>query len=160
MVVCSAEREGIPPDGLPTLRSCQGFTCNDETRKMRKKVVIVTELSQFSACPLAGPVGKSRMGSSSGGKLEALPKLSKGKVMERFAARLRHWRESQGKTISNVSGEIGVAVSTWGHWETGYSFPSVDNLLLVADYTRIPVHHLLCPNAHKCPFPRTDDDGR
>jgi len=85
-----------------------------------------------------------------------MPNLGRAKVLTLIAARLKHWRESQEKTISNVAGEIGVAVSTWGHWETGHSFPSGDNLLLLAAYTRIPIQHLLCPNADKCPFPRTE----
>jgi len=73
-------------------------------------------------------------------------------VAARFSEGLQGWRQRSGKTISEAAGEFGVAVSTWGHWETGHSFPSVENLLLLAQYIGVPAQTFLCPNSDKCAF--------
>ena len=83
---------------------------------------------------------------------DVLPKLEKGEVLSRFGSRLKQWRESKGKKISDVAGEFGVAPSSWGHWETGHCLPSGENLLLLAEYTGVPLQHFICPNSERCPF--------
>jgi transcriptional regulator with XRE-family HTH domain len=72
-----------------------------------------------------------------------------------FGLRLREWRESNGLKISAVAAELGVATSSWGHWETGHSLPSGANLILLTIYTGIPLQHFVCPNSHRCPFAKS-----
>lgn len=76
----------------------------------------------------------------------------RAQISFRFGCRLRQWRESKTKKIAEAAGEMGVATASWGHWETGRSMPSITNLLLLAQYTGIPIQHFLCPNTESCPF--------
>ena len=56
--------------------------------------------------------------------------------------------------IAEAAAAFGVAVSTWGHWETGRSLPSGDNLLLLSEFVGIPLQHFVCPYAERCAFLR------
>jgi transcriptional regulator with XRE-family HTH domain len=67
-------------------------------------------------------------------------------------ARLKHWREDKGIKVSAAARELGVASSTWTHWETGRRFPSASLLLGLIEYTGVPLVELICENSAKCPF--------
>ncbi|MFA7345336.1 MAG: helix-turn-helix transcriptional regulator [Terrimicrobiaceae bacterium] len=78
--------------------------------------------------------------------------LKKAEMLSLCGGKLRQWRKSKAKKITEAAGEMGVATASWGHWETGHCLPSVANLLLLAQYTGIPLQHFLCPNSDRCPF--------
>jgi transcriptional regulator with XRE-family HTH domain len=59
-----------------------------------------------------------------------------------------------------VAAELGVATSTWGHWEEGRRFPTLENLALLARYTGIPIQHFLCPHKSRCPFSKASPLSR
>jgi len=65
---------------------------------------------------------------------------------------LREWRVAQGLKLADCAAQLGVAVSTWSHWENARGLPSGENLLLLTRLTGIELQHLLCPNASRCPF--------
>jgi transcriptional regulator with XRE-family HTH domain len=69
-----------------------------------------------------------------------------------LGARLKWWRTQQGLTIENVAADLGVSTATWGHWETGHTFPSGDMLLNISLMTKLPLQLLFCPHMEACPF--------
>jgi len=83
---------------------------------------------------------------------EAKPQRKKPDVLLRFSFRLKQWREAKGRKLSDVACEFGVATSSWGHWEEGLCLPSGENLLLLVEFTGIPIQHFVCPNTERCPF--------
>ena len=54
--------------------------------------------------------------------------------------------------ISSAASELGVAASTWSHWECGRRFPSGALLLGIITYTGIPLVELVCKSAQNCPL--------
>ncbi len=66
--------------------------------------------------------------------------------------RLKEWRQRHGIKASSAAIELGVAASTWNHWETGRRFPSGRLLVQLIDYTGISLKEIVCENAHACPF--------
>ena len=65
---------------------------------------------------------------------------------------LRCWREHQGLKISAAAQGLGVAASTWGHWETGLRFPTGSVLLDLVQYTGLSLVELVCEHAEHCPL--------
>lgn len=63
-----------------------------------------------------------------------------------FGARLKWWRGTQTLSIEAAAHMLGVSTATWGHWETGHTFPSGVMLLNVSRLTNLPLHHLFCPH--------------
>jgi transcriptional regulator with XRE-family HTH domain len=66
--------------------------------------------------------------------------------------RLKEWRLQRGIKVSCAAANLGVATSTWNHWESGRRFPSGLLLLQLIAYTGISLKQLICENAHICPF--------
>lgn len=66
--------------------------------------------------------------------------------------RLKDWRLQRGIKVSAAASELGVATSTWNHWESGRRFPSGMRLIQLVAYTGISLKHFVCENAHICPF--------
>ena len=64
--------------------------------------------------------------------------------------KLREWRHTNQVKLSTAAEELGVSISTWGHWETGARFPKGKKLLELVDYTGIPLHQLICLNSEDC----------
>jgi DNA-binding transcriptional regulator YiaG len=64
---------------------------------------------------------------------------------------LQRWRERNGLKISAAAEELGVAPSAWGHWETGYRFPTGSVLLALVQYTGLSLVELLCEHGECCP---------
>lgn len=73
-------------------------------------------------------------------------------------ARLKQWREDKGIKVSAAARELGVATSTWTHWETGRRFPSAALLLALIRYTGVPLVELVCANFANCPFRKGRQD--
>ncbi len=67
-------------------------------------------------------------------------------------ARLKDWRQLRGIKASNAAAELGVAASTWNHWESGRRFPSGQMLVHLIAHTGISLKEIVCENAHVCPF--------
>lgn len=65
---------------------------------------------------------------------------------------LQRWRERRGLKISAAAQGLGVAASTWGHWETGFRFPTGSVLLDLVQYTGMSLVELICEHAEQCPF--------
>jgi DNA-binding transcriptional regulator YiaG len=68
-----------------------------------------------------------------------------------LGTRLKRWRLSEHRKISDVAASLGVSTPTWGHWETGEHLPSGDLLIAIEDLTGIPLHVLFCPHLETCP---------
>ena len=66
--------------------------------------------------------------------------------------RLKAWRTEKGIKVSAAARELGVAPSTWTHWETGRRFPTAALLLALIRYTGIPLVEFVCENSARCPF--------
>lgn len=67
-----------------------------------------------------------------------------------FGARLKWWRGNQELSIEAAALMLGVSTATWGHWETGHTFPSGMMLLNVSHLTGLPLHLLFCPHYETC----------
>ena len=66
--------------------------------------------------------------------------------------RLKWWREKQGFKIAAAAQSLGVSTATWGHWETGHTFPSGEMLFDLCTLTKLPLQLLVCPRMEDCPF--------
>lgn len=65
---------------------------------------------------------------------------------------LREWRLRQGISQEAAAARLGVAASTWGHWETGKRLPTPRLLLLLRELTGMSVGFLMCENSEHCPY--------
>ena len=65
---------------------------------------------------------------------------------------LQRWRDHRGMKISAAAQGLGVAASTWGHWETGYRFPTGSVLLDLVRYTGLSLVELICEHGEHCPL--------
>ena len=65
---------------------------------------------------------------------------------------LQRWRERKGLKISAAAQGLGVAASTWGHWETGFRFPTGSVLLDLVQYTGLSLVELVCEHGQHCPL--------
>lgn len=70
--------------------------------------------------------------------------------------RLKWWRQKEGLKIAAAAHDLGVSTATWGHWETGHTFPSAEMLFDLCGLTGLPLHLLICPFMEDCPFPTED----
>ena len=66
--------------------------------------------------------------------------------------RLKWWRQKEGLKIAAAAHDLGVSTATWGHWETGHTFPSGEMLFDLCALTGLPLQLLLCPHMEDCPF--------
>jgi hypothetical protein len=65
---------------------------------------------------------------------------------------LLQWRVRKGYKISTAAQGLGVAASTWGHWETGFRFPTGSVLLNLVQYTGLSLAELICEHGEQCPL--------
>jgi transcriptional regulator with XRE-family HTH domain len=70
---------------------------------------------------------------------------------------LRDWRLRQGLSQEGAARKLGVAASTWGHWETGARLPTPRLLLLLREMTGMSIGYLMCENSENCPHQRQLD---
>jgi transcriptional regulator with XRE-family HTH domain len=71
--------------------------------------------------------------------------------LTRLPRLLREWRMQHSLKAADVAARLGVAPATWGHWETGKRFPSLENLVLVSRFTGIPIQHFFRSHADDHP---------
>lgn len=65
---------------------------------------------------------------------------------------LQRWRQERDLKISAAAQGLGVASSTWGHWETGLRFPTGSVLLDLVAYTGLTLVELVCEHGRHCPL--------
>lgn len=63
---------------------------------------------------------------------------------------IQQWRQSHGDKLNYVASQLGVSVSTWNHWETGRRVPKLHNILMLAEYTKIPFECFFCSENCAC----------
>jgi transcriptional regulator with XRE-family HTH domain len=71
-----------------------------------------------------------------------------------LGSRLKWWWTTHGLKTATAARELGVSTSTWGHWETGHTFPTGEMLLDISTFTKLPLQLLFCPHMDECPFTR------
>ena len=64
-------------------------------------------------------------------------------LVQAFAVRLMEWRQGKGLTLKTMASKLGVSVSIICEWEHGCRFPSVQHLMAIATYTKIPAAEFL-----------------
>jgi len=65
---------------------------------------------------------------------------------------LRDWRIAHRLSQESAARLLGVAASTWSHWETGRRLPTPRLLFLIREMTGMSIGYLMCENAHSCPY--------
>ena len=63
---------------------------------------------------------------------------------------LRIWRQRKGLTQDSAARMLGVAATTWSHWETGRRIPTPRLLYLLRDMTGFSIGLMMCENSHRC----------
>ena len=71
---------------------------------------------------------------------------------EKLASALRRWRQHTLLTQETAASRLGVAATTWSHWETGRRLPTPRLLCLLRDLTGLSLGQMLCGNADRCPY--------
>lgn len=61
----------------------------------------------------------------------------------KFAENLRNWRISQGILQRQLAEKLNVSMQTLSHWETGYTEPSIQQLIALADFFDTTVDELI-----------------
>ena len=64
----------------------------------------------------------------------------------RLAVRLRSLREKTGLAPEEIAEKMGVSLATVYNWESGYSFPKTEQLLLLANVLGLKSVRMLFPN--------------
>jgi hypothetical protein len=67
-----------------------------------------------------------------------------------FRKVLSEWLTASGLEAKRVAADLGVSRATLSYWCDGSRFPSLDNLQSIANYTGIPLCHLICDKANCC----------
>lgn len=65
------------------------------------------------------------------------------KKINKFKENLKLLRTEQKITQQQLADLLNFSYKTLSHWETGYTEPSLDQLILVADYFRVSTDELL-----------------
>jgi transcriptional regulator with XRE-family HTH domain len=71
-----------------------------------------------------------------------------------FGARLLAWRKSRNLSQQLAARRLGVAATTWSHWETGRRLPGARMLMLLAELTGMSLGQMLCQHGDTCPRAR------
>lgn len=66
------------------------------------------------------------------------------KVQCQLGKVLREWRTNKGLPLKHVAADLDVSISVVSQWERAKRFPSIQNLLQISDYTKIPVSVFFC----------------
>lgn len=61
----------------------------------------------------------------------------------KFAENLRNWRTSQGIFQRQLAEKLNVSMQTLSHWETGYTEPSIQQLIAIADFFDTSIDELV-----------------
>lgn len=60
-----------------------------------------------------------------------------------FPNNLKQLRSAKGMGQKELAGAIGTTLKTVSHWETGYSEPSIQQLIVLADYFDVTLDDLV-----------------
>lgn len=61
----------------------------------------------------------------------------------KFGENLKNWRMSQGILQRELAEKLNISMQTLSHWETGYSEPSIQQLIALADFFDTTVDELI-----------------
>lgn len=61
-----------------------------------------------------------------------------------FHNRLNQTRKERGFTAQRMADIMQVSIRTYRHWESGYSSPSLESLVQLADLLNVSTDYLLC----------------
>lgn len=61
----------------------------------------------------------------------------------KFAENLKQLREVNGKDQKEIAETLDVSPKTVSHWETGYTEPSISQLIQLADFFEISLDELV-----------------
>ncbi len=61
----------------------------------------------------------------------------------KFAENLRNWRISQGILQRQLAEKLNVSMQTLSHWETGYTEPSIQQLIALANFFDTTIDELV-----------------
>lgn len=84
-------------------------------------------------------------------KSKARVKTYRNPLVDAFAARIKQWRQDEGRTLKVVAGDTGLSMAILCEWEHGHRFPSVDHLQAISEYTGIPACSFLYTGKGNCP---------
>lgn len=57
---------------------------------------------------------------------------------------LKHFRKEGKVTQQQLAAALHTTVKTISHWETGYSEPSINQIIELADFFNVSLEDLLC----------------
>lgn len=60
-----------------------------------------------------------------------------------FAENLKHWRTSQNVSQKQLAEKLNTTFKTISHWETGYTEPSIQQLIALADFFDTTIDELV-----------------
>ena len=60
-----------------------------------------------------------------------------------FAENLKQWRISQGILQKDLAEKLNTTSKTISHWETGYTEPSIQQLIALADFFDTTIDELV-----------------
>lgn len=60
-----------------------------------------------------------------------------------FKENLKLLRKMRNVSQTDLANSLGVSLKTVSHWETGYSEPSIEQILLIAEYFSVTTDELL-----------------
>lgn len=63
---------------------------------------------------------------------------------------LRIWRKRENLSQESAARMLGVAATTWSHWETGRRIPTPRLLYLLRDMTGFSIGLMMCENSQCC----------
>lgn len=63
--------------------------------------------------------------------------------MMKFAENLKSWRISQNLTQKQLAEKLELSYHTISHWETGYTEPSIAQLIALADFFDTTIDELV-----------------
>ncbi len=61
-----------------------------------------------------------------------------------FKENLKQLRKESGLSQTKLASALNLTVKTISHWETGYTEPSIKQILELAEYFKVPLEDLLC----------------
>ena len=61
-----------------------------------------------------------------------------------FKENLKQLRKENGLSQTQLARALNLTVKTISHWETGYTEPSIKQILELAEFFHVPLEDLLC----------------
>lgn len=61
-----------------------------------------------------------------------------------FKENLKQLRKESGLSQTQLANALNLTVKTISHWETGYTEPSIKQILELSEFFKVPLEDLLC----------------